>query len=169
MVEKTSQPFVRNVLAQTYIYAGRMDEARRLHLELHPEMFGDEDVIIDMPNAHFTIDVATLLYWTGERDRANYLFDRVLEYFQTLHRTRGAPFGHLDVQIHAIRGEHEKAIVALQEAYDMGWRLTAWQLRLPPFDALSGNPKWDEIVDLFEADLVRQRQWYEEHKDEPLL
>ena len=53
--------------------------------------------------------------------RANYLFDRTLEYFKTLHRTRGAPFGILDVQIHAIRAENDKAIAALREAYDMGW------------------------------------------------
>ena len=86
---------------------------------MHPDLFGTEDVIVDLTNALASITSAEILYRTGERGRANYLFELNLDLFQTLHRTRGAPYGILDVQIHIARGDREKAIAGLREAYDI--------------------------------------------------
>lgn len=136
--------------------------------ELRPEYFGTGELTIDLSNANTAVTAAEILWHSGDRDRADYLFDQSLEFMKTLHRTRGAPIGILDVRIHVIRGDAEQAIAGLREAYDMGWRASAVVLRFRPFDAMQENAEWVDIVELFEADLARQRQWYAEHQNDPL-
>jgi len=56
----------------------------------------------------------------------------------------------------------------LREAVDMGWR-EDWHLLLylPFYESMRAEPEWIELVNELEADISRQRQWFEEHKDEP--
>jgi hypothetical protein len=69
-----------------------------------------------------------------------------------------------------LRGDKQKAISALREAVDMGWR-EDWHLLLylPFYEPMRAEPEWIELVNELEADIARQRQWFEEHKDEPLF
>jgi hypothetical protein len=113
--------------------------------------------------------VAYTLYADGQLDRANYLFDGILEASQSMHRTRGRAYGILDVFIHVTRGEKRKAISALREAIDVGWRKHWWKLRSPLYDSMREEPEWVDLVSKLEADIARQRQWYEDHKDDPLF
>ena len=113
--------------------------------------------------------VAYTLYADGQLDRANYLFDQVLEVLQSRHRTRGRGYGTTDVFIHAMRGEKQKAILALREAVDMGWRMDWWMLHSPLYDSMREEPEWTNLVNELETDIARQRQWYEDHKDDVLF
>ena len=42
-------------------------------------------------------------------------------------------------------------------------------LRSPHYDSMRQEPEWIDLVNELEADIARQRQWYEEHKDDPLF
>jgi len=113
--------------------------------------------------------IAYTLYVDGQLDRANYLFDHALESMKSRHRTRGPGYAEKDVFIHVTRGNKEKAISALREAISMGWRTGWWVLRSPYYVSMWEEPEWIELVNELEADIARQRQWYEDHKDEPLF
>jgi hypothetical protein len=100
-----------------------------------------------------------------------------------MHRIRGYGYGILDVYIHAVRGDHNRAIAGLREAIDMGWRVSIkerawswsgccswWQLREDwKLGSLRQDPEFVALMNELEADIRRQREWYEENKDKPLL
>ncbi|MEE8426736.1 MAG: winged helix-turn-helix domain-containing protein [Woeseiaceae bacterium] len=162
--------FMKERLAWSYLYNGEADKARSIMQDLEPGLYGDEEVIIKPWEWFKTTMVAYTLYVDGELDRANYLFDRSLETMRSMHRTRGWGYGAWDAAIHAVRGEKQKAISALREAIDVGWRQEWWWvLRSPLFDAMRDESEWVGLVAELEADIARQRQWYEDHKDEPLF
>ena len=71
--------------------------------------------------------------------------------------------GAMEVVYHAARGENQKAIDAMRAAIDAGWRTSVWDLRLP---SLMLEPGYVELMTELEADIARQRQWFEEHKDD---
>jgi tetratricopeptide (TPR) repeat protein len=159
----------QELLALSYFLIGEVDEARLIYQELEPQLYGDEDVFNKSHGMFTTARVAYTLYADGQLDRANYLFDGILEAAQSMHRTRGRAYGILDVFIHVTRGEKQKAISALREAIDVGWRTGWWELRFPHYDSMWEEPEWIDLVNELEADIARQRQWYEDHKDDPLL
>ena len=156
-------------LAWSYFVIGEVDKARSIWQELEPDLYGDEDAFNKKHRGGTMMMVAYTLYADGQLDRANYLFDGILEATQSLHRTRGQAYGILDVFIHVTRGEKQKAISALREAIDMGWRRGWWELRSPYYDSMREEPEWIDLVNELEADIARQRQWYENHKDDPLF
>ena len=157
-------------LAGAYLINGEAGKARSIWQELVPDLYGDESVLINPSELSQTIFVAYTLYVNDEQDRANYLFDQALEIMQSMHRTRGRGYLVWDVFIHATRGNKQKAISALRDAINTGWRQDWWYYpRFPAFDSIRGEPEWIELMNELEADIVRQRQWYEDHKDEPLF
>jgi len=157
-------------LARYYFLIGEVDKARSIYQEIEPQLYGDKDVLSKSHHGAMTVArVACTLYADGQLDQANYLFDEMLEGMQSLHRTRGRAYGIIDVFIHVTRGEKQKAILALREAIDMGWRRAWWMLRTPHYDSMRQEPEWVDLVNELEADIARQRRWYETHKDDPLF
>ena len=88
---------------------------------------------------------------------------------RSMHRTRGRSFGILDVYIHVARGEKQKAIRALRDAIDAGWRGHWYYVQYAFFDTMRDEPEWNELITELKADVERQRIWYEENKDDPLF
>ena len=168
--------YMMGFLARLHFLNGDADKARSIWQELWPKLYGDEDIIVkpnemvkDWVEIQTIVYVAYTLYVDGQLDRANYLFDHALETMQSMHRVRGIGYDEMDVFIHAMRGEKRKAISALREAIGMGWRRGWWVLRSPLYDSMREEPEWIDLVNELEADIARQRQWYEDHKDEPLF
>ncbi len=62
-----------------------------------------------------------------------------------------------------------KAISALREAINAGWSWGWWQLNFPYYDSMREEQEWVDLVNELEADIARQQQWYEDHKDDPLF
>ena len=95
----------------------------------------------------------------------------------TMPRIRGIGYGALDVYIHAMRGDRHLALGSLREAIDVGWKVTSlavdvywWQLRQDwKLESLHQDPEFIALMNELEADIEKQRQWYEENKDKPLL
>ncbi len=87
------------------------------------------------------------------------------------------PFFLLEVYIHTIRGDRERAIASLREAIDAGWKLTNltpdfywWHLgRDWKLETLHQEPEFITLLNDLEADIATQRQWYEENKDKPIF
>ena len=141
-------------------------------------MFADGDLAISHEEIYSTVAAAYSLYVDDETDRADYLFDQALDAMQSMHRLDGFAYrsmfsnegyGVLDVFIHVTRGDQQLAILALRDAVESGWRSSWWELSFPHYASMQGNPEWNELLAQIEADIRKQQQWYEEHKDDPLF
>jgi hypothetical protein len=61
--------------------------------------------------------------------------------------------------IHALRGEPEAAIAAMQTAFDRGWRLYgSWSLTDPMFASVVGDPAVTALVERMRAEVRATRQ-----------
>lgn len=163
------EPYARNSLAMAYAEVGQHARASALMQEIAPQYFGTGPVDIQQRDLRTALIAAYILWVNGDEARADFLFDEALGAMEGLHRVRGVDYGIFDVTVHAIREESEAAIAALRDAIDTGWRAGWWQLRGPVFDSMKSESEWNQLVIELEADIARQRQWYEEHKNDPLL
>ncbi len=69
-----------------------------------------------------------------------------------------------------MRGNRDRAIASLREAIDVGWRHFWWTLRQDwKLESLHQDPEFIALMNELEADILKQRQWYEENKDKPVL
>ena len=168
--------YMMDFLALSYFQTGEFDKARSIWQDLWPELYSDEDMFVkanEMPKNRYEsqkiVYVAYTLYVDGQLDRANYLFDHALETMQSMNRVRGIGYDEMDMFVYAVRGEKRKAISALRSAIDMGWRRGWWVLRYPIYESMREEPEWIALLNELEADIARQRQWYEDHKDDPLF
>mgnify|MGYP001822629335 FL=1 len=111
------------------------------------------------------------LWHAGDRQRANVVLDNALATMATLPRVRGDGYGEMDVAIHVLRGDRERAIEALGEAIDAKWRDNWWRFRYPFYDAMNEEPEWRALIAELEADAVSQRERYAESvvRNEPLF
>jgi hypothetical protein len=95
---------------------------------------------------------------TGEQEHADLLLNRSLEHIQTLPRLGEYGYGIADVRIYALRGDKQKALSALQQAIDEGWR-TYWWYYLkhdPTLELLHDEPEFQAMVAEIEADMAAQ-------------
>jgi hypothetical protein len=86
------------------------------------------------------------------------LLDRSLQHIQTLPRLGVGGFGIADVQIYILQGEKQKALSALRQAIDEGWR-SSWRYSLkydPNLESLHDDPEFQAMVAEIEADMAAQ-------------
>jgi len=163
-------PQARGQLAWAYLNVGDIAQARQILQELAPELYGNEAITIARdfwPLLQAAFAAQTLIA-EGRIDRAHYLLDQGLETMKTM------PFiglfeykGAMEVVYHAVRGENQKAIDAMRATIDAGWRTGWYQLRIGPIlEDLMLEPGYIELITELEADIAKQRQWFENHKDE---
>ena len=65
---------------------------------------------------------------------------------------------HADAQIHALRGDKQKALRALRLAIDEGWRTFWWYFLKhdPNLESLHDEPEYQAMVSEIEADMAAQ-------------
>ena len=105
-----------------------------------------------------SLDLASVYRKAGEEAKAGALLSLVESELPHWPRTALWRYGVADVQLHALRGEKEKALAALQEHADTGmrdhWR---WQLlHNPNLDSIRDTPEFAAIVAEIEADMAEQ-------------
>ncbi len=154
-------------LAYAHLLNGDIARARELFSKILPTFMGDEPVTLTSFNLWPATLSGVVLYHSGEIERANYLFDEVLQLIKTMHRTRGSGYGGNDIVIHMTRGDNSRAIAALRDAIDSGWRLGWWRLRGPGFEAVEQEPEWQALIAELEADIDGQRSNFLAHQDDP--
>jgi hypothetical protein len=156
---------------------GDVKHARQLMADMFPGLLEDElELVASDLNAAMVF--AAILNANGETGRRDVLLAAVEERIATLHGIKGDGFVILYVYIHALRYDRDRAIAALREAIDMGWRVTMpwwvtnswWMLRHDwKLANLHQDPEFIAMMDELEADVREQLQWYEENEDKPLF
>jgi tetratricopeptide (TPR) repeat protein len=146
------------LIADHELRAGRYSEARALYEENHPELLNEGDPAIDGSNWGAAIDLALVLSKTGEQEHANRLLNRSFQHIQTLPRLGLYGYGIADVRIYALRGDKQKALSALRQAIDEGWRSFWWyDLKYDlSLESLHDEPEFQAMVAEIEADMAAQ-------------
>jgi hypothetical protein len=115
---------------------------------------------VESKNYRAAIDLALILSKTGEPERADWLLESSLQYIQRNPRLGGggSGYGIADVQIHALQGDKEKALLALRQAIDEGWRNSWWYYLKydPTLESLHDEPEYQAMVAEIEADMAEQ-------------
>lgn len=164
-------------LADLLAGEGDIRRARQLIVKALPELLENE-VELAATDLGAALTLAAILHAGGEIARRDVLLAAMEARIATMHRTRGYGYGVADVYIHALRGDRDRAIAALREATEVGWKSTPfsspwiywWQL---PSDwklaNLRQDPEFIALLNELETDVLEQRQWYEQHKGKPLF
>ena len=156
---------------------GDVKRARQLMADAFPWLLEDE-LELGSIGSRLAVTFAAILNANDETEQRDVLLAAVEERIANMHRIRGEGYGILDVYVHALRGDRKRAIAALREAIDMGWRVTIsvyienswWMLRQDwRLVSLHDDPEFIAMMDELEADVAAQREWYEENKDKPLF
>jgi len=86
------------------------------------------------------------------------MLDRSLQHIATLRRLGNFGYGSADVQIYALQGEKQKALSALRQAIDEGWRSLWWYYlkQDPTLESLHDEPEFQAMVAEIEADMAEQ-------------
>jgi TolB-like protein/Tfp pilus assembly protein PilF len=146
------------LLRDRYLRAGQFSEARALYEEARPELFHEDAPQVNFQNWPAAINLAPVLIKTGEQKRADLLLEKSWREIQTMPRRGINGYGLADVEIYALRGEKQKALSALRQAIDEGWR-TLWWYSLkqdPSLESLHGEPDFQAMVAEIEADMAVQ-------------
>jgi len=150
--------FVPFTLRDHELRAGRYAEARALYEKSHPELLNEGDPTVDGSNWEAAIDLAPVLSKTGEQEHADLLLNRSFQHIQTLPRQGRFGYWIADVRIYALRGDKQKALSALRQAIDEGWRIP-WRYFLKhdsALESLHDEPEYQAMVAEIEADMAAQ-------------
>jgi tetratricopeptide (TPR) repeat protein len=150
--------FVPDLLRDHELRAGRYAEARALYEKSYPELLNEGDPTVAGSNWGAAIGLALVLSKAGDQERADLLLNRSLQHIQTLPRLGEYGYGIADVGIYALQGEKQKALSALRQAIDDGWRLR-WRHSLKhdsTLESLHDEPEFQAMVAEIEADMATQ-------------
>ena len=118
-----------------------------LYREAHPELF-EEEVQIDYINFMPAVDLAHVLVQTGQQAQADLLLSATETYIAGIPRLGCCGYGLTDVEIAAIRGDVNQALIALEQAVAESWKVDWWWETdyNPNLDNLSDNERYRTIV-----------------------
>jgi TolB-like protein/Flp pilus assembly protein TadD len=146
------------------------DRIIELYREAFPGLYADPPQITDWSQwpANY---LAQAWIHTGEQDKADRLLEGMLQAVLRSRKLRASGWGTgiEDVQIYSLQGKKDLALDTLESAIDSGWMFYTfmlWDDR--SLDPLRDDPRYDALLDKLEERMAEQRQWYEEHKDDPL-
>jgi tetratricopeptide (TPR) repeat protein len=153
-----SPRFVPFLLRDRELRAGRYAEARALYETSYSELLNEDDPTVDGSNWSAAIDLALVLSRTGEQEHADLLLNRSFQHIQTLPRLSWYGYRIADVRIYALRGDRQKALSALRQAIDEGWR-SSWRYDLKydsALESLHDEPEYRAMIAEIEADMAAQ-------------
>jgi tetratricopeptide (TPR) repeat protein len=138
--------------------AGRYLEARAAFERIAPELLNEDFSKVESKNYRTAIDLALILSKTGEQQRAGRLLEDSLQYIQQIPRLGWYGYRIADVHIYALQGEKQKALSALRQAIDEGWRSFWWYYLKndPILELLHDEPEYQAMVAEIEADMAAQ-------------
>ena len=145
--------------------AGRYAEARARYEAAFPEFFPGGELKDDRIAYGAAIDVTLILRATGEHDRADLLLERSLAFLERTEWRGDGRFLISIVQAHALQGQTAKALAALRDAIDSGWRTQWWHFleRDMNLDSIRDEPEFQAMVSEIRADMAEQlarvREW----------
>ncbi len=157
-------PYARvasRVLRDQHLADGEPERALAVYSKAQPDLHdAPETTAIDDWNFRVAIDIALVFERLGRRREATALLDGVTGF---LANRQSSAIGRSDLyraKIEAIRGNGESAIRLLKTAAEEGWRYQWWwELQHEPvFEALHGEPAFQELLEYIREDMDRQRR-----------
>ena len=148
--------------ASAALAAGNIEMARPYYEKEFSDWFADSSpVTLTSNEIEDAIDVALVLQRSGEGERAQVLLKAALETMESLERNHGSSaYGCLDVNAHALLGEQEQALSAMEECAEIEY-LSGWQSfkYLPHFDSIRNDPRFSAALSRLSAaaDAARKR------------
>ena len=140
--------------------ANNYASARNRYARAFPELIASGSPRVDAGNSWAAIDLALVLQRSGDNAAADKLLDLSDVAIRGSTRLGEQGFGIADVQIHALRGEKPKALSALREAEQVGWRGPLWRYYRdhdPNLDSIRDEPEFKAIFADIERDMATQR------------
>ena len=138
--------------------SGRYIEARARYATAFPELLTLSEPEIDGTNYGAAINLALVLFATGEQERANMLLDLSKSFIDTIPRLGFRGFWVSDVQIYALKGNTAAALAALRQAIDSRWRSLWWYYLKhdTTLDSIRGESEFQAMVKEIETDMAEQ-------------
>jgi TolB-like protein/Flp pilus assembly protein TadD len=149
-----------NVLAIADLANGDAGAARARYAKAYPELLAPEPPRIDRSNNSVALGLAPVLLETGEDTRARQLLDGSEGAIRQIPRLSWLGFGIADVRIHALRGDKARALAALREAEQAGWRGPSWRFFRdvdPVLASIRDEPEFKAVFADIERDMALQR------------
>jgi TolB-like protein/Tfp pilus assembly protein PilF len=158
LAEYPQDMFSMRILRDADLHAGGSKAAKERYVRAFPGFLGQTPPVVDEVNFTHAIDLALVLQMYGETEPAA----RLLEASERVIRrnSRLAGYGITDVQIHALRGDKAKALSALREAVEAGWRGPLWRYYRdidPNLASIREEPEFKAVFADVERDMARQR------------
>lgn len=140
------------------IAEGRYESAASRYARVFRELTENEQPRVDSSNCAAAVDLALVLMHLGQRDRANDLLDGALAAIETMSRLGTEGYWILDVEVYALQGRSEKALAALHEAIDQGWRVLTWFYldHDPNLASIRNEPEFQRLRQRIHDDLAAQ-------------
>ena len=148
------------VLAAADQVNGDIGTARARYANVYPDLLGTEPPRIDANNYLHALGLASILLQTGEDARAHQLLDGSERAIRMMPRLGMTGYGIFDAHIHALRGDKAKALAALREAANAGWRGPFWRFDRdydPALASIRNEPEFKAVFADIERDMARQR------------
>lgn len=145
-------------LRNSDIAEGRFEVAASRYARAYPELAQQEEPIVDRYNFAAAIDLAFLMQHLDESDRASDLLQGAIAALEPLPRLGTEGFWIADVQAYALQGRTGKALAALREAIDQGWRTFSWFFLDydPNLDSIRGEGEFQRLRKRIEDDMAAQ-------------
>lgn len=147
-----------HVLRNADLAAGRYEVARSRFKIAFRELIEPEVPDVNTANYSSAIDLALVLIHLGEQSRADDILERSLQVIETLPRLGTDGYWLSDVRIYTLQQRPQRALEALREAIDDGWRFLSWFYleQDPNLDLIRGEPAFQRMYAEVQADLEAQ-------------
>lgn len=154
------------LLRNADIAAGRHEAARSRYARAFRELIEPEIPQVDSANYFVAVDLALVLLHLGEDSRAADLLDQSLDVIEELPRLGTEGYWITDVRIYALQQRQQRALDALQQAVDEGWRVFSWFYleHDPNLDSIRNDPAFQRIYSMLKSDLAEQARRVEDLK-----
>ena len=169
MPEQGLQPGEPRTEFLYYFATNQVELLRPIVTELFPNEMADDELVVDASNLYNAFAAGMFFYMDGQLGRANNLFDQSLALMKVGKRIGGLDYEDQDIYIHTLRGDIDEATSALREFLDLRIVNDHWMYDIWVFDDLREDSEAAALFEELNGIIATERQWYLDHKDEPLF
>lgn len=171
MVRQAPHSWYRKAQHGTWLLElGEWNRIVELYRDAIPGLYADPPQINEWSQWP-AMQLAQAWIHTGEQEKADRMLEAILQNVLRSRKLRASGLGSgiEDVQVYSLQGRTELALDTLETAIDSGWMFYSFLVwDEPSLDPLRDDPRFDELVERLGRKIAEQRQWYEEHQDDPL-